>query len=117
MGWFILAVKNTLDFDGRARRKEYWFYMLFYNIFFVPIVIVEVVLGLGGIAMGLYSLVMLLTQVAVTIRRLHDSGRSGFWILISFIPLLGMLVLLFFMVRPSEDRENDWGPVPAESPA
>ena len=117
MGWFILAVKNTTDFDGRARRKEYWFYMLFYNISLVPIVMVEGVLGLGGIVIGLYTLLMLMTQLSLIIRRLHDIGRSGIWILISLIPLLGLLVLLFFMVTPSEEGENDWGPVPAESPA
>jgi len=62
MSWFIQAVKSTLDFDGRARRKEYWFFYLFYNIFLVPIVIMESVLGLGGIAIGLYTLVMVFVQ-------------------------------------------------------
>ena len=117
MGWFILAVKNTLDIDGRARRKEYWFFYLFYNTFLVPIVIVDGVLGLRFIVWGLYTLLMLMTQVSLNIRRLHDIGRSGLWFFISFVPLFGLLVLIFFMVQPSEEGENDWGPVPAESPA
>ena len=68
MGWLILAVKNSLDFDGRSRRKGYWFFVLFYDIFLLAVVIVDVVSGFGFIVVGFYSLAMLITQFSLAIR-------------------------------------------------
>ena len=116
MDWYLKVIKNYVGFTGRARRKEYWMYCLFYIIIAIGIGIVERVLGLntalGGPLSSLYSLALLLPSIAVSIRRLHDTSRSGWWCLINFIPILGWLVFLFFMVQDSHSGQNAYGPNP-----
>ncbi len=125
MNWFLDVVKNKYaTFSGRARRKEYWMYVLFYFLIAIGIGIVETVLGLGGgrrdggtfywsgPLTGLYSLALLLPSLAVTVRRLHDTGRTGWWMLIGLIPFLGWLVLLYFMAIEGEPGPNQYGPNP-----
>lgn len=119
MEWYLKAVKNYVGFSGRAQRKEYWMYILFYVIFGIVVAIVENVVGLGNPEAGqlgplgaLYSLAFLLPTVAVAVRRLHDTGRSGWWILIALIPLVGALVLLYFYILDSEPGPNQYGPNP-----
>lgn len=65
---------------------------------------------------GLYSLAVFLPSLGVTVRRLHDIGKSGWWVLLGFIPLVGVLVLLFFLVKDSEAGSNAYGPNPKGSP-
>lgn len=102
MGYFIDAVtKHYVDFSGSMGRKPYWMFVLFYIIFYVVAAVIDMVLGLGFIAL-IYSLALLLPSLAACIRRLHDSGRSGWWVLISLVPVIGFFVLLFFLVQPSK---------------
>jgi uncharacterized membrane protein YhaH (DUF805 family) len=116
---FMEAVKSVLTnyvgFSGRARRSEYWFFVLF----FVLAVIVASVIG-GLIRFGLLGLLvelaLLLPYLAVTIRRLHDTGRSGWWILIGLIPLVGAIVLIVFAVQDSQPAQNAYGPSPKAAP-
>lgn len=116
MDWYLKVIKNYVGFTGRARRKEFWMYCLFYIIIGIAIGVVERVLGLntalGGPLSSLYSLALLLPSLAVSIRRLHDTGRSGWWVCINFIPILGWLVYLFFVVQDSQPGENQWGANP-----
>jgi uncharacterized membrane protein YhaH (DUF805 family) len=117
MNWYLEVLKKYAVFNGRARRKEYWMFFLF-NI------IIEVVLGLvegfAGIApesgqsvLGtLYMLAVLLPSLAVVVRRLHDTDRSGWWLLIALVPIIGAIVLLVFMVQDSQPGENQYGPNP-----
>jgi uncharacterized membrane protein YhaH (DUF805 family) len=119
MDWFVSALKKYAVFSGRSQRAEYWYFMLFY-------VLISLIVGfLDGIAgttigpqgqTGLISfallLAMLLPSLAVSVRRLHDIGRSGWWLLIGFVPLIGMLVLLVFAARDSEPGDNRFGPNP-----
>ena len=124
MSWFIGALKKYSVFEGRAQRKEYWFFVLFYMIFGFVLTFVDSFLGTayyvdGNAVVGLlstpYGLAMLVPAIAVTARRLHDIGRSGWWILFGLIPLIGTIVLLVFMVLDSQDGENRFGPSPKEA--
>ncbi|WP_338589666.1 DUF805 domain-containing protein [Shewanella khirikhana] len=110
MEYFIGALKKYADFTGRARRKEYWMFVLFYLIFYLVTVGIDMALGTTFIA-AIFSLGLLLPSLAIGARRLHDTGRSGWWQLLYFIPLIGAIVLLVFFCQDSQD-ENDYGANP-----
>lgn len=115
MDWYLEALKKYAVFEGRSRRKEYWFFGLFNAIFSVVLVIADVLFGTSGglsspgLLSGLYTLGVFLPALAVLVRRLHDTNRSGWWVLISFLPLIGILVLLFFSVQEGQPGENQYG--------
>ncbi|MFG2118766.1 DUF805 domain-containing protein [Streptomyces sp. NPDC048710] len=115
MSWFIEALKKYAVFGGRARRKEYWLFMLFAWIIYVALATV------GAVAHAPYivgiAVVFLLPALGVTVRRLHDTGRSGWWIFIGMIPLIGSIVLLVFYCSDSQAGANKYGPNPKEAPA
>ncbi len=115
MQWFMEALRKYADFSGRSRRKEYWFFVLFYLIIYLVLAIVDtVILGSEGIGLltTLFALAMLIPGIAVSVRRLHDTGRSGWWILIGFIPFIGLIVLLVFYFQDSQPGSNEYGPNP-----
>ena len=112
MNWYMDVLKKYAVFNGRARRKEYWMFFLFNLIIFLVIGFVEGLFGSPGIIGVLYSLAIFIPGIAVSVRRLHDTGRSGWWLLIGFIPLLGVIVLLVFMVLDSKPGENQYGANP-----
>ena len=111
MNWYLEVLKKYAVFGGRARRKEYWYFQLFYILISIVILIIDGVIGVDGLLFMLYTLAMLIPQLEVCVRRLHDSGKSGWWILISFVPLVS-IVLLVFMVQDSQLGENQYGPNP-----
>lgn len=115
---FTEAVKTCfskyVDFTGRAPRSEFWWWVLFVIIVSVVLSIIDFsVLGAGesGISVlsSLWSLATLLPGLAVSVRRLHDTDRSGWWILIAFIPIIGFLVLLYFYVQKGTEGQNRFG--------
>jgi uncharacterized membrane protein YhaH (DUF805 family) len=112
MNWYIGVLKKYAVFSGRARRKEYWMFFLFNFIVYIVLPVVEGVLGSRGIMGMLYSLAVLIPGIAVSVRRLHDTNRSGWWLLIGLIPLVGAIALLIFMVQDSQDGENEYGSNP-----
>ena len=112
MEWYIKVIKNYVNFQGRARRKEYWMFLLFNFIFSVIIGFIEGLLDLPQVLSGLYFLAILLPSLAVCIRRLHDTGRSGWWLFIGLIPLVGGIILLVFYCTDSNQGENQYGPNP-----
>jgi len=118
MNWFLLALKKYATFSGRAQRAEYWYFYLFYLLIFIGLSMVDGITGsfnaAAGIGLlgGLYSLALVIPSLAVGVRRLHDTGRSGWWLLIGLIPLIGVLVLLFFFVQDSAPTDNGYGPNP-----
>jgi|TARA_B110000238_G_scaffold192217_1_gene227317 uncharacterized membrane protein YhaH (DUF805 family) len=112
MEWYISVLKQYAVFEGRARRKEYWMFSLFNFVIVIAIGIIESVIGTDGIIYSLYLLLMLIPSIAVTIRRLHDTGRSGWWLLVAFIPLVGSITLLVFLVLDSETENNHYGANP-----
>jgi uncharacterized membrane protein YhaH (DUF805 family) len=119
MNWYLEAVKNKYAmFDGRAHRQEFWYFMLFYLLIYIALSVVDQVTGAfneqtgTGLFSGIYTLAMLVPSLAVGARRLHDTGRSGWWQLLSLIPVLGVLVLIFFFVQDSQPGDNQYGPNP-----
>ncbi len=112
MNWYIDAFKNYATFTGRARRKAYWMFVLF-NIIAATIAgVIDSVLGTGGVIGGLYGLAVIIPGLALAVRRLHDIGKSGWWVLIALVPLVGFIVLLVFAVTDSQPGENAYGPNP-----
>ncbi len=103
MDYFIGALKKYADFTGRARRKEFWMFVLIYMI----INIILAVLGLGIIS-AIVALALLVPSISIGARRLHDTGRSGWWQLIYLIPLIGLIVMIVFLAQDSHD-DNDYG--------
>lgn len=112
MNWYLGALKKYAVFSGRAQRTEFWMFCLFNIIIAIGLGIVEGILGSPAILSSLYSLAVLIPGIAVTVRRLHDTDRTGWWVLIGLIPMIGALVLLVFAVLDSNPGENRFGPNP-----
>ncbi|MCW7752786.1 DUF805 domain-containing protein [Desulfobotulus sp. H1] len=112
MDWYLSVLKQYAVFTGRSGRKEFWNFFLVNMVFLLIITIIEGLLGIRGTIGALYSLLVLMPAMGVCIRRLHDTGRSGFWIFLFLIPLLGGLVLLYLMAGRGEPGANLYGPVP-----
>ncbi len=110
---FKAVVTNYVGFTGRASRGEFWWYYLAYIIIYIILTIVEGLIGLALVLTGLYTLALLLPTLAVSFRRLHDTGRSAWWLLIAFVPIVGFIVLIYFYIQPSQDGDNEHGPKPA----
>ena len=107
------VLSQYIGFSGRASRSEYWIWWGFMVVILALIGAVGLLIGTTGyIAASLISLVFFLPTLAVTVRRLHDIGRSGFWVLLVFIPLIGGLVLLAFLLIDGQSQPNKWGPPP-----
>lgn len=120
MNWYLEVLKKYVVFSGRARRKEYWMFTLFNLIFICVALLLDKILGTGfgdlgyGIFYTLYMLAVLLPSIAVSIRRLHDLGKSGWFILISLIPFAGGIWLLVLMCSDGTPGDNKYGANPKE---
>jgi len=116
VSWYLAVLKNYAGFSGRARRKEYWMFALI-NL------IIAIVLELIGAAIKtqipyyLYALAVLIPSLAVGVRRLHDTGKSGWWLLIGLIPIIGAIVLIVFFATEGQPGSNQHGPNPKLVPA
>lgn len=115
MNWWFTAMKKYVVFSGRARRAEYWMFYLFTLIFGVVAIILDNALGLAneetgyGILYVLFGLAVALPYLSVTVRRLHDVGKSGWWIFINLIPIVGSIWLFILTVTDSQPFENQYG--------
>lgn len=119
MEWMTLPLKRYADFSGRSRRKEYWMFLLGIIIVAVVLSIVEGVLGLSGMVGGVYGpltallvLAILIPSIAVQVRRFHDQDKSGWFVLLAFIPLIGGLITLVFMCLEGTPGPNRFGEDP-----
>ena len=116
MNWYVDVLKKYAVFSGRASRKEYWMFTLFSVVICVLLRLIE--LAIGGeveeaeILVGIYSLGIVIPSIAVTVRRLHDTGRSGWWVPIGIVPIIGTIVLVVFTVQGSQQGDNQHGPNP-----
>ena len=117
------ALKNYADFNGRARRKEYWMFYLFAILGGLVTGFIDAVIGTFdeisgiGVLSGLFILGIIIPSISVGIRRFHDQDRSGWWVLIGLIPFIGGLVFLVFMCLPGTSGDNRFGadPILSES--
>lgn len=127
MEWMLMPLRRYADFSGRSRRKEYWMFALFNVIVMIGIGIIGAVLGgftpgdsgemsfSSGLMLGLigiYSLAILVPALAVQVRRFHDQNKSGWFVLLGFIPYIGGLIVLVFMCLDGNKGENRFGSDP-----
>jgi len=121
MNWIIAPLKKYAVFEGRARRKEYWIFALVITIFYITLrVYADISRGsdseiLGSVLLLLFILATVVPMWAVTVRRLHDVGKSGWWIFINFIPLIGNIWLFVLTVTDGQPGVNQYGPNPKEN--
>ncbi|MFD3262254.1 DUF805 domain-containing protein [Paenibacillus lentus] len=112
MEWYLKVLKNYVGFEGRARRTEYWMFVLFNFIASFVLGFIGGFIGLDSILAYIYSLAVLLPSLAVGARRLHDTGRSGWMLLLALIPLVGAIILLVFLCQDSQPGDNKYGSNP-----
>ena len=121
MKWYLKVLNQYSDFSGRASREEYWMFALFNFIFLiVPCFLMglfietdfEEAAYILAILLGLYLLFIIIPSLALTVRRLHDTGRSGWFYFICIVPYVGGLILFIFTVLESEQSTNEYGEVP-----
>ena len=105
----ITCFKKYVDFSGRARRSEYWYFGLFN---FVVEFVLGLIFGSSSIIVSIFSLAVLLPGLAVAWRRMHDIGKSGAWCLIALIPIVGWILLLVWSCTDSKPGDNRFGPCP-----
>ena len=110
MDWYLKVLKNYTVFKGRARRKEYWMFVLVNVVISIILSLIEAFADpMEGVLTGIYSLLILLPCLAVGVRRLHDTGRSGWWLLLALIPIIGTIILIVFYCQDSKPDENQYG--------
>ena len=120
MNWYLQVLKNYAGFSGRARRKEYWMFALFNIIFVIAAMIIDNVIGttMAGLPYGLfyflYVLAIFIPGLAVGVRRLHDVGKSGWFMLIALIPIVGGIWLLVLFCTDGVIGQNEYGTNPKE---
>lgn len=109
-------VKQYADFSGRANRKQFWLYALWLIVVYMAIGVVGAVLGekAGNVFIALAGLALIVPNLAITVRRLHDTDRSGWWVLIGLLPLIGGLILFVFELLPGTPGENRFSRQPLD---
>ena len=121
MSWYLEALKNYAVFSGRSRRKEYWYFVLCNVIVSLVLSGLDALLGTFsssanvGLLSGIYALAIIIPTLAVSVRRLHDIDRTGWWVLIHLVPVIGSIVLLVFAVLDGTPGENRFGSNPKGS--
>jgi len=112
--YFKLALSKYAQFTGRSRRSEYWYFMLVNMIISYGLqgLAIATEIGLFGILAMIAGLALLIPGIAVAVRRMHDTGRSGWWLFISLVPLVGIILLIVWMATDSQPGANEYGPNP-----
>lgn len=118
MAWYMSMLRGYDDFTGRARRRDYWLFLLANLLLACVTAVLDFVVGseIGLAGLGpfgtLLMVIVALPSLALGVRRLHDSGRSGWWMLVSLVPFIGVVALLVLMVLPGTSGPNEYGPDP-----
>jgi uncharacterized membrane protein YhaH (DUF805 family) len=119
--WYVVVLRRYAQFDGRAHRPEFWWFTLWSFIVSLALSVLELALGLGNDwaspLTSVYALLVLVPTLAVGARRLHDTGRTGWWQLLLVIPLVGLIILIVWWAREGDREPNRWGPRPIGGPA
>jgi len=115
MKWFLAVLKKDDAFSGRARRKEFWFFALFVHVFLIVLLLIEYLffhffdVNFIGYFSGFYALAMIIPWITVSIRRLHDTGLSGYWLFFNFVPIVGQIWFFIKMIQEGTLGENKYG--------
>ena len=117
MSWYLEVLKKYAVFSGRARRTEYWMFLLGTVLIALVLGVIDGIVGVAldsdlSLLSTVYALAVLIPSLAVSVRRLHDTSRSGWWLLLGLVPIIGVIVLLVFMVQDSHPGDNQYGPSP-----
>lgn len=118
MNWYLAVLKKYAVFDGRARRQEYWMFILFNLLISFLLGFIDNLIGTYsienniGLLGGIYALAVMVPGLAVLVRRLHDTGRSGWWFFIILIPVIGAITLFIFTLLDSNPDDNEYGANP-----
>lgn len=113
--WYLMAWKQYFTLSGRSRRKEYFYFILGNVLIGILLGILDTMTGTYdseagmGILGGIYAIAAFIPSITLTVRRLHDTDRAGWWLFIAIIPIVGFLVLLYFMLTDSDEDENQYG--------
>ncbi len=111
MNWYLKVMREYFNVTGRARRTEYWMYFLVYIGIIIVASVLDAILNSQLIG-ALVALAHLIPSITVGVRRLHDIGRSGWWLLIALIPLIGWIIALYWAVKEGDAHDNAYGPNP-----
>lgn len=120
MNWYLKVLQNYAVFSGRARRKEFWMFTLFNAIFVFIAIIIDNIAGLNfeyetyGTVYLIYNLGVIIPSLAVSVRRLHDIGKSGYWLFVGLIPIVGAIWLIVLFAQEGDSYENEYGSNPKE---
>lgn len=120
MNHFVDALRKYVDFSGRASRAQFWWFLLVAIVISIVLSILDNALGTvpdgqywsSGLLSSLFSLAIFLPSLALLVRRLHDTGRSGWWVLLVLVPCIGLIAWFVFALQASENGVNQWGPNP-----
>ena len=117
MQWYLMAFRKYAQISGRSRRAEYWMFVLVNALVAIGLMVVTGMFGespsVGGSVLYLaYTVATIVPGFTVSVRRLHDTGRSGWWMLIGLVPLVGSIVLLVFLAQDSQPGDNEFGANP-----
>ncbi len=116
MNWYIGVLKNYVGFSGRARRQEFWMFALISGIISIILNVIQIMIGMEIMWLSfIYSLAILLPNIAVTVRRLHDTDRSGFWAFLMLLPFIGWIILFVFACQNGTSGTNRFGNDPKYS--
>ncbi len=115
MNWYLAVLKNYAGFSGRARRKEYWMFALISFVISLVLSIIGALIGADFLSY-IYAIAIIIPTLAVGVRRLHDTGRSGWWLLIALIPLVGGIILIVFLASEGKPETNEHGVNPKLAP-
>ena len=122
MNWYLKVLKQYFDFRGRARRREYWMFTLINTLVTAGLALADLLLfganfetGEGIILYPIYALLVFIPSLAVAIRRLHDTGRRGWYLFTFFVPILGPFIVIYYLVVDSEAEANRWGENPKKA--
>lgn len=119
--WYVRGLQRYIQFTGRAGRAEFWYYILVYILIIIGLRVIDGILfGVtagNGVLTWLFWLFSIMPNLAIGARRLHDTGRSGWWLLLSLIPIIGLIVLLIWFISRGQPDSNEYGPPPVTTPA
>ena len=119
MNWYLTVLKKYATFSGRAQRAEYWYFVLFSTIISFVLILLDIMLGTSdsngtGLLSGIYSLAVFIPTLAVSVRRLHDIGKKGWWLLAILIPFIGFILLIIWFATDSKE-DNQYGEDPKKA--
>ncbi len=116
MSWYLAVLKKYAEFSGRAGRPEFWMFFLIHFIILIVLFAISTRVNFFGIIYLIYVLGTIVPYIAAAVRRLHDTDKSGWFILIGFIPVVGGIILLILLALPGSSDSNRFGAPPAAQP-